>query len=228
MSEENHLKDGGARVKFNCFWKGSISEKLSSNDFKIYESNASQLAESLLLQEKYGLSPVAPDGKVGGNGAIKVNLSFGACLIVSMSGKLPGSIDILKHICLVLNFNEDLWQCEYFAEQESVKPTSDTPMHYAALNLDGKIHMKAYPKAALHGHGLATSEVAEKLNIPCSPEDTLFSTREDMEALVKLIRQYPYPLNKVFIRKNHGYYLLGEDMSDCVENSLNKIILPYI
>ena len=181
--------------------------------------------EALNLQEKHGLSPVLPDGKVGGNGAVTMHLSYGDVMLVSKSGKSPGEMNISTDMCIVTNFDIAEWKADYFSEIESVKPTSDTPMHYAILNLHQTHSLVKFPRAAIHGHGLATEEEANQFQIPCSSEETLFSTREDTLALMDLIKFFPYPEHQVFIRKNHGYYIAGDSIADCVNIMQERIIL---
>lgn len=151
--------------------------------------------------------------------------SYGDVMLVSKSGKSPGEMDISTDMCIVTNFDIAEWKADYFSEIESVKPTSDTPMHYAILNLHQTHSLVKFPRAAIHGHGLATEEEANQFQIPCSSEETLFSTREDTLALMDLIQFFPYPEHQVFIRKNHGYYIAGDSIADCVNIMQERIIL---
>ena len=180
--------------------------------------------EALNVQEEHGLSPILPDGKIGGNGAVTMHLSSGDVMLVSKSGKSPGEMDISTDICIVTNFNTAEWKADYFSEIESVKPTSDTPMHYAILKFRKTHSLEKFPRAAIHGHGLATEKEANQFQIPCSTEETLFSTREDTQALIDLMQLFPYPEHQLFIRKNHGYYIAGDSIADCVNIMQERII----
>ena len=181
------------------------------------------ILDALNLQERHGLSPVLPDGKVGGNGAVKLLLADQYNLLVSKSGKYPGPMDLHQDFCIVSNFDRDTWSCEYYSESDNVKPTSDTPMHFSVLFNQG-LYQKDVPTSAIHGHGLQSEEEAIKFEIPCSTEETLCSTMEDTDALMKLIETHPYPRDQTYIRKNHGYYILGRDIKHCLHVFENKII----
>ena len=55
-------------------------------------------------------------------------------------------------------------------------------------------------------------------------EETLCSTVEDTDALLLLIEQYAYPDDPVYIRKDHGYYLLAQDVQQCISVFKEKIV----
>ena len=152
---------------------------------------------------------MAPDGRIGGNGSVIVGIGGHQHVLVSKSGKEQGKIDYTKDLCLVSKFDTDSWACEYYSESEDIKPTSDTPMHFSLLsNVEGAF-------AALHGHAIEKEEVAKSLNIPCSTEETLFSTPADTKAMFTLLEKFPFPSSKIFVRKNHGFFILGVDLDDC-------------
>ena len=152
---------------------------------------------------------MAPDGRIGGNGASKILLNDKIYVIVSKSGKHPGLMDYKNDFCLVSKFNTETWACEYHSEQPETKPTSDTPMHYSLL-----INVKG-AESALHGHAIEKEEVARALGVPCSTEETLFSTLADTKAMFTLLEEYKFPEWKIFVRKNHGFYILGKDLNEC-------------
>ena len=52
--------------------------------------------------------------------------------------------------------------------------------------------------------------------MPISPVDTMFSTKEDVEALAELLRNHHYPAHKAFIRFNHGFLILEETMDAAI------------
>merc|ERR1711862_198153 len=76
---------------------------------------------------------------------------------------------------------------------------------------------KKKPKFVLHGHTYSTEEEAKSLNAPCSPEETLFSTPADLKALMKLLCDYPYPEHQIYVRKNHGFFLLSETADEAIK-----------
>lgn len=180
--------------------------------------------DALYLQERHGLSPVLPDGKVGGNGAAKLYIDNKDYLLVSKSGKYPGPMDIHEDFCVVATFDINSWSCEYYSANENIKPTSDTPMHFSALFAPNLYQDDVIPRAALHGHGLQSEEEAMKLHIPCSTVETMCSTKDDTDALIQLIDVFPYPRDQTYVRKNHGYYILGKDVEDCLHVFESKII----
>ena len=187
----------------------------------------------LLTQEKHGFSPNLQDGKIGGNAAVILKIGHETFLLVSKSGKNLGEMDLMQDMCLIKDFNKESWSCDYYSEHIGTKPTSDAPMHSCLLNLNNAFNIsdlfesEFQPTAALHGHALESEETARLLGIPCGTEETLFSTPEDTEAMIKLLRLYPYPRDKVYIRKSHGYYIIGRDLDDCF-NVLKEKVLKYI
>lgn len=166
---------------------------------------------------------IPTDGKVAGNGATKVMLNGVFYTLVTKSGRYAGEMDVLNSMCLISEFDTESWSCVYYSEHDDIRPTSDSPMHWCVLNLSPSKTVAETPTAALHGHALATAEEAEKFNFPFSRE-TLFSTPEDTEVMIEMLTEYTYPNHKVFIRLNHGYYILGQDVIDC-RNVLHSEII---
>lgn len=161
---------------------------------------------------------MAPDGRIGGNGAVIVTISGKEYVLVSKSGKLPGQMDYKTDFCLISDFDKETWSCKYYSESADIKPSSDTPMHYCLLKeVDGA-------EAALHGHAIQDEESARALNVPCSTEETLFSTPADTKAMFDLLKRYPYPKDQIFVRKNHGFYILGKDLGECERVLTTKLI----
>lgn len=81
--------------------------------------------------------------------------------------------------------------------------------------------------ATLHGHSLDSLEDAECLHLPCSNEETLFSTPDDLRALLDVAGRYPYPQNKIFIRRGHGFFILGKDITDALL-TFRRVVEPYL
>ncbi len=223
------LEQKELRVKFGTVWKGGIEAlAMDSQMEQFYTDACTDMAEALWELEECGVTPVLPDGKVGGNAAAILEFGGQRHLLVSKSGKMAGQkMDITHDTCVVTNFDSNTWAADFLSKDPTVLPTSDTPMHFTALNAHINFNWSDIPGAALHGHALETEEEAEKFHLPISTEESLFSTPEDTQALLDLMFQYPYPQNRVFIRKGHGFYILGKDIKDAMKTFYEKV-KPYM
>ena len=219
-------------MKFSSQWTGSVQsflQRLPQDMKSKYHMELKDMADALWELEDTGAAPILPDGKVGGNAAFRLIMADNEEVIVlSKSGKTSGqNFNIDEDVCVVTNFNTDTWCAEYLSTSIDVLPTSDSPMHHAALSAHKQFHWSEMPNAILHGHALETEEEAAALGLPISTEETLFSTPEDTQALMTLFEGHPYPQNKIFIRKGHGFLLLGQSMQDALE-TFRKSILPNV
>jgi len=222
--------ESGARVKFTAHWLGTVEDCLSAHRDcqEQYRTLTSELASALALLERSGATPVCPDGRVAGNAAARIHVAGVDMLIVSMSGKLGGRpISVENDFCIVTNFDRTHWTVDYYAHDEAVLPTSDTPLHYVALHCGDEFGWTVDPLVSLHGHAVATAEAAERLHLPCSTVETLFSTPEDSCQLLSLMKQYQYPQNKIFVRKGHGFLILGHTTAEAV-NAFECNIHPFM
>lgn len=213
------------RIKFALkYCQPSDKTRLKYDDCKA-------LADALSEMEESGAAPVAPDGKIGGNGAILIESKIGDGgfdLVVSRSGKEAGCKLTEEDFVLVTKFCKEKWSVSYESIIGENQPTSDCPLLWWALKEAPKLYnWKSQPKCALHGHAIADKETAQKLGFPCSEKETLFSTLEDVEALDSLFEKFPYPDNHVYIRQNHGFFLLAENEKEVVE-LFRKLIKPNI
>ena len=227
--EESSLAQDVARVRFQCKWRGQLSSLYKENPeledhIKFLQNN---MADGLWEMEQTGAAPILPDGKVGGNAAIKFMVKDKGYLLVSKSGKEAHKRMMDVDFCVVTDFSFDSWSCEYLACDETVVPTSDTPMHAYVLNATKELNWTEQPMATLHGHALETEEEAKRCGLPISDEETVCSTPEDSAALLKLLKQYAYPEHKVFIRKNHGFILLDNSITD-VNTTFKEKLRPCI
>lgn len=68
---------------------------------------------------------------------------------------------------------------------------------------------------------------AARLGLPISERETLFSTPEDLSELEGLFRSHAYPHHRCFIRKGHGFFVLGTDVQDA-RRVLEQCVLPYL
>ncbi len=214
---------GGDYRRFMCF------VLILAVQVQCLTSQVHTLTDALYEMESHSAAPVMPDGKVGGNGSCALQTPPTGCrtqIIVSKTGKLAGRMTVPDDLCIMDNFDNESWSGDFYSVSENVCPMSDAPLHFMMLNLRQKFEWPRYPKAALHGHALETTEKAAVANIPCSEEETLFSTPADTEALVDLIEQFPYPENNVYIRKNHGFFILGETVSDMLK-IFNDRVVPH-
>ena len=216
-------------MKFTATWQGTIEAFLrerppsAKTDF---ENIAEQLSDALSIIEQAGAAPVMHDGKVGGNGAVRLLVDGQSYVIVSKSGKAAGSrMRAYEDTCIVHNFDEANWAVDYWSCDDTVLPTSDTTLHCAALMAGENDGFP--PMASLHGHALASKEQAKDAGLPCSTEETLFSTPQDMAALLTLLAAYPYPQNRAFIRRGHGFFILGSDVAETLQ-TFEKQIKPHL
>ena len=230
MQESASIASGDARVKYSANWKGSVADFLQQNPTisDVYYKITTELAGALLLMEKSGAAPVMEDGKVGGNVAARIVADDLDILVVSKSGRLYGqSASIEDTFCIVTEFDPRQWSLNYYAKNSSILPTSDTPLHHAALHAALEFHWSETPYVSLHGHALETADKAEKLSIPCSHKETLFSTPEDMNELALLLKDYPFPLHRIFVRKGHGFVILGKTTAETVK-TFDTNVLPFM
>jgi len=227
--ESASLAAGMVRVKFEAVWKGTVADFVCEHDMQdVYQKITSELAKALQLLESSGAAPVAEDGKVAGNVAARIVKGDLDILIVSKSGKQSGqSVSTEDDFCIITGFDPVQWSVNFYASSSSTLPTSDTPLHHAALHAAEEFHWAEVPYVSLHGHALETEDKAEQLGLPCSDKETLFSTPDDMHELVSLLKQYPFPLHKVFVRKGHGFLVLGKTTSETLESFKVKV-MPFI
>lgn len=70
-------------------------------------------------------------------------------------------------------------------------------------------------------------EEAGRLGLPISRRETLFSTPEDLAELEQLFRSHKYPQHKCFIRKGHGFFIIGQDVND-VAATFGALVEPFL
>mmetsp|Transcript_19446 Transcript_19446/g.29231 ORF Transcript_19446/g.29231 Transcript_19446/m.29231 type:complete len:276 (+) Transcript_19446:65-892(+) len=209
--EEKSILEGQPRVKFQV-------ERI--DDVTLPQPEEwKPLARALETSEALGAAPVCPrEGFVFGNGAVLC--SNGDSVIVSKSGRCAGVEFTKSQFVRVVNFDNNTWKATYggIIKEESaagdaqIKPSSDTPLLWNALVVaPKKFSWKLKPKFVLHGHSCASKEEADAKGFPCSTHETLFSTPEDLKALMDLFKENPYPKHQVYVRKNHGFFLLSQD-----------------
>uniref|UniRef100_A0A0G4FWB8 Class II aldolase/adducin N-terminal domain-containing protein n=1 Tax=Chromera velia CCMP2878 TaxID=1169474 RepID=A0A0G4FWB8_9ALVE len=236
--EDASLLMGGPRIKFSL---RKDEEEQGREILKKLETAllpaAASLSSALAEVERDGAAPVLPDGKVGGNGAVLLGDLDCPALLVSRSGKEKGHIlRVPDDFALVTSFDRERWEAVYVpcGSDQTVKPTSDTPLLWAALvsskkkgEGDAKDSRTAPPaRFALHGHALERG--SRGIHIPISDEETLFSTPEDVAALERLFDSAGYfPLHRTFIRRGHGFFILGEGSSEALE-TLRTVVVPQI
>jgi len=228
--ESASIAAGFVRVKYAAVWKGSVADFLQKHHHirDVYYKTTSELAVAVKLLESSGAAPIAEDGKVGGNVAARIVASDVDFLVVSKSGKLSGvPVSIEDDFCIVTEFDPVKWSLNFYAKNSSVLPTSDAPLHHAVLHAAAEFRWDEMPYVSLHGHALETADQAEQLGIPCSTKETLFSTPEDTRELLSLVKQYPFPVHRIFVRKGHGFVVLGKTTAETMDTFKTKVV-PFI
>lgn len=193
--EHKSLAEGGVRIKFACMCVGP----LPSVDALTLEA-LRELTAIMARLEAAGAAPVLPDGFVGGNAALRV----GGALWVSRSGKRAGAaMRVPEDWALVEHFDTVSWSARYRAACSQVRPSSDTPLLWCATLRTGRA-------VVLHGHAIDGAGDAAALRCPISPVETMFSTREDLEALERLLCAQ----HALYIRKGHGWFALVRSLPE--------------
>ena len=157
-----------------------------------------QLAALMHRLEARGMVPMLNDGLVGGNCAVAASAcglepAAAGGVLISRSGKAPHAPLQLGDWVLLTQFDAASWAAEYRSPSEAARPSSDAPLHAAALGpgTAERYGWAAQPRVAVHGHALAEGaglERAHKHGLPISQEATLFSTPEDLAALEAIFR----------------------------------------
>lgn len=156
-----------------------------------------------------GLSPCLEDGLLAGNVATRAP---GGGLLVSPSGRRPGELVRTADLVEVVEFDPEAWCARYRSRAPELEPTSDVPLHWAALvEAPVALRWRETPRVSVHGHLAADAEAAETLGTPITTAWTRCSTPADRLAALELFREHPYPAHRVFIRQQHGFLLLAED-----------------
>lgn len=135
-----------------------------------------ELAELMAKLEAKGMIPVLDDGLVGGNCAIAYGSSgrqspdgntgdSGSAaqegspggILISRSGKQPGAALQASDWVLLTRFDAAAWRAEFRSVREDVRPSSDAPLHAAALGPGAaqRYRWAVQPLVAVHGHALA-------------------------------------------------------------------------
>mmetsp|Transcript_37366 Transcript_37366/g.80466 ORF Transcript_37366/g.80466 Transcript_37366/m.80466 type:complete len:245 (+) Transcript_37366:33-767(+) len=223
--EDKAIAEGAPRIKFGCHTsKESLAERLSSGMLAEFRGTCEVLANACVLLEQMGAAPILADGLVAGNCAAVLRDNDEEMLLVTRSGKAAGKHPTEQDFVTVQSFDANAWSCNFCGYPE-MRPTSDTPLHWAALmRAQRTFGWSERPLVTLHGHALAEKEglrIAEQLELPISHDETLFSTPEDVEALMTLFKSFPYPQHKVFIRRGHGFLILAESVEAAVQELKN-------
>ncbi|UPQ99046.1 hypothetical protein HOP50_03g23520 [Chloropicon primus] len=209
--EELSLEQGGARIKFSC-----IREEDGPGQDQEGVQELKELSKGLDCLVKTKAAPIGPDGKFLGNCAC---LLEGEQILISRSGRSPEDpSDLERDFARVTSFDSGSWTAFFNSADADCEPSSDTPLHWFSLiKAPTDFKWKERPRVVLHGHSFETKEDAEVLGVPISPADTLFSTREDVDALGALLKSHAYPAHKAFIRFNHGFLILEETMDAAID-----------
>ncbi|CAG8610631.1 8958_t:CDS:2 [Paraglomus occultum] len=208
------------RILFSLLYRGQLPH------IALFDEYHKCLSEALNILEDNGAAPILPDGRVGGNACAVVHASLSppTALLTTKSGKQARAHLLKSDIAYVNKFDTNSWQCEYYSSSENIKPTSDTSLYWACLiRAPDMFQWSEKPGFAMHGHVVGDDDICEKLGIPVSEKETRFSTREDMDAMMSLLSKWSYPQFKVFVRRGHGFFILGKDAEDVFEVYENKV-----
>ncbi len=207
---ENKLEELGRRIKFKLTWAGKWS---------CTSKQSHELTQALKNLKNCGYAQKMSDGAFTGNLALRVEDQ----LIISRSRRMGGALE-LEDFVKVLFFDNKKWEAQYMSIREEIEPSSDTPLYWKSLiEIPVKFGWKKAPVAAIHGHAFESELDAIRLGVPISDKLTEFCTPKDSAALEELLKKYPYPYHKVFIRKGHGFFILGSSISE-----LNSIALGLL
>ena len=120
-----------------------------------------QLADLMQRLEACGMVPILDDGLVGGNCGVAAAAAgvdgVQQGVVVSCSGKAPGAVLQAGDWVLLARFDRAAWAAQYTSAAQGAAPTSDSPLHWAAL-ASGAAERYAWcvpPLVAVHGHVLA-------------------------------------------------------------------------
>jgi hypothetical protein len=214
------------RVKFNATWNGTIDLALRDGADPPMPSTVlealSHLGRLQARLEAIGVIPILNDGLVGGNCAVRTSQG----ILVSRSGKPPGLELSPTDYVLVERFDRNSWTAVYRSRTPDMRPSSDTPLHWAALMSEESAVDKygwngRRPCVVLHAHALAQGpglDAAQRAGLPISKDETLFSTPEDLKALEELFSRFSYPNHRrVGARQTFiGCWLLVGALSLCM------------
>jgi len=222
------ISEAFPRIKFKTNRVAS-SDVDDTSTSPLVREELQALGELTKYLEDIGIIPILDDGLVAGNCSMVFEGESGdLVLYVSPSGKPKGCLLRPDDFVRVSSFNREDWSVSFSSRSEGEKPTSDTPLHYSALIDWDKHGFKDRPCVAIHAHALATGyglEAAKHAGIPISDKETLFSTREDLDALEKLFREHPSA--SCYIRKGHGFILLAKDIRHAT-HYFNTVLEPLI
>lgn len=179
------------------------------------------LATAIGALDAAGLCPVLDDGFAGGNGAVVVS----GRLFLTPSGRRPGPLDP-EELVELASFDPSTWSAAYRG-REGLRPTSDAPLYDAILReaAQGWARLPGVtpPSVALHGHALESEREAARIGAPISSEETEFSTPEDRAALIDLVRRFPWPAHRVWIRRGHGFFVVGTEIEETLAHALSLV-----
>lgn len=169
---------GGQRIKFAARRTGDLQLAASPPPLQ-------ELSALMHRLELAGMVPLLNDGLVGGNCAIAAaaccstssGTSSGSdrgsecsgssgllpseaaagAILISRSGKQPGAQLQAADWVLLTRFDPASWAADYWSAGDSARPSSDAPLHAAALGPGAadRYGWATAPLVAVHGHALA-------------------------------------------------------------------------
>ena len=216
------ISEAAPRIKFMTERQGYFAAEATPDLLRL-----AALQTSL---EALGVIPILNDGLLGGNCAMRDPAAPGT--LITKSGKAPGAVLTPQDFVLLTSFNRTSWSATYLSPTPDMRPSSDAPLHAAALAVDcvERYGWAEAPAVAVHGHALVEGdglEAAQRAGLPISEAETLFSTPEDLAALEALFSSHPYPSNSCYIRRGHGFFLLAKDAASA-EAKFREAVLPLL
>jgi hypothetical protein len=83
------------------------------------------------------------------------------------------------------------------------------------------------PHARAHARTRAGLDAARRLGLPISDTATLFSTPPDLGALEALLAAHPFPAQSCYIRRHHGFFIVGADVQ-AARAAFERLVVPHL
>ncbi|MEE4241114.1 MAG: class II aldolase/adducin family protein [Desulfopila sp.] len=170
----------------------------------VADERLSLLNKWAFILAELGLAPVHTEGAYG-NHSYRVQ---GNEFIITRTGMIPCVEMLPENYCLVEYCqNENL-----FRVKGRHAPSSESFLHSSMYQCFKEIG------AIMHGHSALLNSHAEELDIPTTPQELPYGTRELAQAAVRLQEKGV----SFFILKNHGFVASGVDIGSTASLVLDR------